>query len=79
MDTLPVIEVTIPQHQDLRDHRDTIIGKVERQSLPGRMIVRDHRGIALGSYDRRYNETRNARGQLVGRGNILSVLLVGAR
>ena len=79
MDTLPVIEVTAPQREDLRDHRGTIIGRVERQNLTGRMIVRDHRGIVLGSYDPRSNETRNARGQLVGRGNLLSVLLVGGR
>ncbi len=79
MDTLPVIEITIPQREDVRDQRGTIIGRVERQNLTGRMIVRDHRGIVLGWYDLCSNETRNARGQLVGRGNLLSVLLVVGR
>ena len=79
MDTLPAMEITIPQRHNLRDHRGTIIGRVERQNLTGRMIVRDHRGIVLGSYDLRSNEARDARGQLVGRGNLLSVLLVVGR
>ncbi len=79
MDTLSVIEITSQQREDVRDHRGTIIGKVERQNLTGRLIVRDRRGIVLGSYDPRSNETRNARGQLVGRGNLLGVLLVGGR
>ena len=79
MDTLPVIEITIPQREDVRDQRGTIIGRMERQNLTGRMIVRDRRGVVLGSYDPRSNETRNARGQLVGRGNLLGVLLVGGR
>ena len=70
MDTLPVIEITIPQREDVRDHRGTIIGRVERQNLTGRMVVRDHRGIVPGSYDAHSNETRDARGQLVGRGNL---------
>ncbi len=79
MDTLPVIEITSPQREDVRDHRGTIIRRVERQNLTGRMVVRDHRGIVQGSYDPRSNETRDARGQLVGRGNLLGVLLVGGR
>jgi hypothetical protein len=79
MDTLPAMEITIPQREDVRDHRGTIIGRLERQNLTGRMIVRDRRGLVLGSYDPRSNETRDARGQLVGRGNLLSVLLVVGR
>ncbi len=79
MDTLPVIEVTAPQREDVRDHRGTIIGRLERQNLTGRMIVRDRRGLVLGSYDSRSGETRDARGQLVGRGNLLGALLVSGR
>ncbi len=79
MDTLPVIEVTAPQREDVRDHRGTIIGRLERQNLTGRMIVRDRRGLVLGSYDSRSGETRDARGQFVGRGNLLSALLVVGR
>ena len=59
MDTLPAVEITIPAPQVLRDHRGTVIGRIEGQRLTGKVVIRDHRGVLLGSYDPRADETRD--------------------
>jgi hypothetical protein len=38
-------------------------------------VLRDHRGVVLGIYDGRRDETRDAHGRVIGRGNLLGTLL----
>jgi hypothetical protein len=77
VDAVPTIEITTPARETLRDHRGLIIGRIEHQALTGKLIARDVRGVVTGSFDRR--ETRDARGRVIGRRNLLSVLLGRAR
>ena len=74
-----IIENTAPAPEVLRDHRGTVIGRLESQRLTGKLIARDARGVMLGSYDPRLNETRDARGRVIGRGNVLGTLIVRVR
>ncbi len=77
---VPFIEIAAPTVREvLRDHRGTIIGTVEPQTLTGKLVARDARGIVVGSYDPRQNETRDARGRVIGRGNLLGALLLPGR
>jgi hypothetical protein len=79
MDT-PVIEIAAPAAREvLRDHRGTVIGTLEPQRLTGRVVARDARGVLVGTYDGRLNETRDARGRVVGRANLLGALLLRGR
>ena len=73
MDAVPTIEITAPLRETLRDRRGTIIGLYERQTLTGKLIARDARGVVLGSFDGR--ETRDVGGRVIGRGNLLGLLL----
>jgi IMP cyclohydrolase len=76
---VPVIEITPPSVCEvLRDH-STIIGIVEPQALTGKAVARDARGVLVGTYDPRLNETRDARGRVIGRGNLLGALLLRGR
>jgi hypothetical protein len=70
----PVIEIVAPAREVLRDHKGTIIGTVEPQRLTGKVVARDARGILVGTYDPRLKETRDARGRVIGRGNLLGAL-----
>ncbi len=72
----PVIEIIAQAPEVLRDHRGTIIGRVEAPRQTGKFIARDARGVIVGSYDPRTRETRDARGVVVGRGNLLGALLL---
>ncbi len=73
----PVIAIVAPApHEVLRDQMGTIIGTVEPQPLTGKLVARDARGVVVGSYDSRLNETRDARGRVIGRGNLLGALLL---
>jgi hypothetical protein len=77
---VPVIEITAPAAREvLSDLRGTIIGTVETQRLTGKVIARDARGVVVGTYDPRLNETRDARGRVIGRGNLLGALLLRGR
>lgn len=60
--------------QDLRDARGALLGKIETKS-DGKQELRDAKGVLKGSYTPSNNETRDQRGALVGRGNLLSSLL----
>jgi hypothetical protein len=73
------IEIPAPSHEVLRDHRGTITGTFEPQRLTGKLIARDAHGVVLGTYDPRSNETRDAHGRVIGRGNLLGLLLLRAR
>ena len=76
----PVVEIAAPAAREvLRDNRGTIIGTLEPQRVTGKVIARDARGVVVGSYDPRLNETRDARGRVVGRGNLLGALLLRGR
>ncbi len=75
-----VIEIAAPTACEvLRDHRSTIIGTVEPQRLTGKLVARDARGVVVGSYDPRSNETRDARGRVIARGNLLGALILRGR
>jgi hypothetical protein len=76
----PVIEITPPATCEvLRDHRGTIIGRVETQHHTGKLVARDARDVVVGTYDPRSNETRDARGRVIGQGNLLGALLLQER
>ncbi|MCF8340524.1 MAG: hypothetical protein K9I82_06080 [Chitinophagaceae bacterium] len=60
--------------QELRDARGALLGKVETKS-DGKQELRDSRGALKGNYNPMYNETRDQKGALVGKGNILTSLL----
>ncbi len=73
----PVVEIAAPAAREvLRDNRGTIIGTVEPQRLTGKVVARDAHGVVVGSYDPRLNETRDARGRVIGRGNLLGALIL---
>ena len=76
MDAMPAVEIVSPARDVVRDHRGTVIGRVEAQRLTGKLIARDSRGVLVGTYDPHSNETRNASGRLIGRGNVLGALLI---
>jgi hypothetical protein len=76
---VPVIEIAAPAREVLRDHRGTIIGTLEPQALTGKVLARDARGVVGGTYDPRLNETRDAHGRVIGRGNLLGALLLQGR
>ena len=77
---VPIIEIASPTACEvLRDHRSAIIGTVEPQRLTGKLVARDARGVLVGTYDTRLNETRDARGRVIGRGNLLGALLLRGR
>ncbi len=75
----PVIEIAAPAREVLRDHRGTRIGTVEPQRLTGKLVARDARGVLLGTYNPRLNETRDARGRVIGRGNLLGAIFLRGR
>lgn len=60
--------------QELRDARGLLLGKVETKS-DGKQELRDAKGVLKGNYNPSYNETRDQRGAIVGKGNLLSSLL----
>jgi hypothetical protein len=79
MDAVPIIEVTALAREVIRNSRGTVLGVYERQSLTGKIIARNAQGLVVGSYDPRSNETRDSRGRVVGRGNLLSIVLIRDR
>lgn len=71
------IEWAIPiSEQTLKDASGKTIGMVKVEDESGVMTIRDSSGKFLGGYDPKTDETRNGSGRLIGRGNMLSVLLV---
>jgi hypothetical protein len=76
----PAIEIAAPSAGEvLRDHKGIIIGTLASQRLTGKVIARSPNGIVVGVYDARSNETRDAHGRVVGRGNLLGALLLRGR
>ena len=74
----PAIALIAQAPDVLRDHRGTITGRVEAQRLTGKLVARDARGVVVRTYDSRSNETRDAHGRVIGRGNLLRALLLRA-
>lgn len=68
-----------PARNVVRDRRGVVIGVIERQPLIGKLIARDQHGLVVGRYDERSRTTRDARGRLIGRTNMLPVLLFRER
>jgi len=60
--------------QYLRDKIGALLGTIEIRN-DGRQEIRDSIGALKGTYDPKSNQTRDARGALVGTGNLLSSLL----
>ncbi len=79
MDAPIIEEIAAPSCEVLRDQRGTILGALERQRLTGKVIARRPNGIVVGVYDPRSNETRDAHGRVIGRGNLLGALLLPGR
>jgi hypothetical protein len=52
-----------------------VVGSFEDNGVSGRIEARDSAGQRLGYYDKRANETRDAAGHLIGKGNLLLSLV----
>ena len=61
--------------QILRDRRGVIVGRLEEQRVTGKIVARDARGLFVGTFDPREGTTRDARGLVVARGNVLAAFL----
>ncbi len=60
--------------QKLRDNRNKHIGTIKTLSN-GKQEIRDARNTKLGTYDPKRDQTHDARGKLIGKGNLLTTLL----
>ena len=69
MDSFSVMEKT-----ELRDRAGKVLGLVVARP-DGTQILRDRSNAFMGSFDKRSNETRDRRGKLVGKGNLLALLV----
>ena len=58
----------------LRDAQGRVIGKITETSSI-KIEIRDNEGRYKGSYNPQTNETRDNSGRLVGKGNLLTMLL----
>ena len=61
--------------QDLRDKSGKLLGRIV-QINDGKQEGRNASGQLKGIYDPKTNQTRDSSGRLVGKGNILSSLIV---
>jgi len=59
--------------QELRDKSGKLLGKIKEVS--GKLEIRNTSGKLLGKYDPKSDQTHDASGKLVGKGNFLSTLL----
>lgn len=62
---------------ELRDNRGHRIGVINKLSS-GKLEARNAKGVACGTYDPKSNETRDSRGRLVGKGDLLASLVAPA-
>jgi hypothetical protein len=58
-----------------RNRSGRVLGWYEDNRVSGRIDARDAGGRWLGYYDKRLDETRDATGRLLARGNILPSLI----
>lgn len=75
METALVHTQHAPARETVRDVCGTIIGTIKRQRHTQKQIARDANGVVVGVYDERSRTTRDARGRLIGRANLLGALL----
>ena len=68
------VESMMAVRQEVRDRSNRLLGW--RQENGNRIEGRDAGGMLRGWYDPRQNETRDACGRLVGKGDILAALIV---
>ncbi|ANY77304.1 hypothetical protein BB934_02925 [Microvirga ossetica] len=61
----------------LRDPAGRVIGSYEDNAVSGRITARDASGRWLGYYDTRRDETRDAAGRFLAKGNVLASLIFG--
>ena len=64
--------------QTLKDDRYNIIGYIDTDSN-GRQVGKDRRYNIVGYYDPKANQTKDARYNVVGQGNLLSGLIYNSR
>jgi hypothetical protein len=57
--------------QELRDRHGKLLGKIKQRG-DGKLELRDSNGKLMSVYDPKSNETRNAHGSLIGKGNLLA-------
>lgn len=60
--------------KELRGKSNEYLGEIEIDNN-GKQIIRDKSNTYKGSYDPRSDETRDAKNALVGKGNLLTMLL----
>jgi len=60
---------------ELRDRHGRLLGKIKEQ-YNGKLEGRDAHGRFKGTYDPNTDQTRDEHGRLVGKGNMLSVLII---
>lgn len=65
-----------PPIQVIRDRQGLVIGRLEDQRSTGKILARDARGVIVGTYDPHERTTRDARGLVVARGDVLAALLM---
>jgi hypothetical protein len=59
----------------VRDRVGRVLGWYESNGVSGRIDARDSAGRWLGYYDKKLNETRDAAGRLLAKGNVLPSLI----
>jgi len=59
----------------VRDRAGRVLGWYESNGVSGRVDARNAGGRWLGYYDKKLNETRDAAGRLIARGNVLPNLI----
>lgn len=59
--------------QYLRDRNNQLMGKISE--VNNKLVLRDKNGLLLGYYDKRTDKTRDRNGRLIGKGNLLTMLL----
>jgi hypothetical protein len=60
--------------QILKDKNNKVLGKIKQLSN-GQLEIYDYHNKRLGKYDPKTDQTRNANNTLIGKGNLLSMLL----
>jgi len=59
----------------LRDRHGQLLGTLHQEN--GYTVIRDKHNNKLGAYNPRTDDTRDANGRLIGRGDLLGTLLRG--
>lgn len=62
--------------QVIRDARGVILGRIEHQGSTGRSIARNAQGLVVATFDRREGVTRDRRGLVVARVDVLAAFLL---